>query len=279
MNTFCIIILRATRMAALLLALLLALTGTTAAQEARIRMASTTSTQNSGLLDYLIPIFQTTTGIRVDVVAVGTGAALKIGQRGDSDLVLVHAKQLELELLKERYFVNRRDVMYNDFVIIGPPGDPAGIAATKSASEAFTAIFNASAPFVSRGDLSGTHMREMSVWKAAGLKPKGRPWYMQVGQGMARSQRIANEKRAYTLTDRGTWLAKIDTLELKILFEGDPALRNQYGVMAVNPARHEHVKFEEAMKFINWLTSYDGQEAIASFTDANGNRLFIPNAQ
>jgi tungstate transport system substrate-binding protein len=243
----------------------------------RILCASTTSTQNSGLLDYLGPLFEEKTGIRVDVVAVGTGAAIEIGKRGDADIVLVHAKELELQAVSEGYFVNRRDVMYNDFVVIGPPGDPAKIKEAKSASEAFKKIAETKSPFVSRGDNSGTHRKELSFWQAAGIEPQGESWYMEAGQGMAKTQRVANEKRAYTLTDMGTWLSMLDTLDMKIAFAGDPALFNQYGVMAVNPVLHNHVKYKEAMAFIEWLTSEEGQQAIASFMDARGNRLFTPN--
>ncbi|GBE05590.1 PBP superfamily domain protein [bacterium BMS3Abin10] len=246
----------------------------------RIRCASTTSTQNSGLLDYILPVFEKKAGIRVDVVAVGTGAAIEIGKRGDADVVLVHAKELELEAVRQGYFIDRYDVMYNDFVIIGPPDDPAGIKGMESAAEAFRNIANRNL-FVSRGDKSGTHMKELSIWDKAGLDPAGNKWYLEVGQGMAKAQRIANEKRAYTLTDRGTWLAlkDKDRLEMAVLLEGDPMLFNQYGVMAVNPSRHPHVKYDDAKKFINWLVSKEGQDAIASFKDKNGNQLFIPNAE
>ncbi len=247
----------------------------------KILCASTTSTQNSGLYDYLLPIFEKKTGIKVDVVAVGTGAAIEIGKRGDADVVFVHAKEQELKAVEEGYFVNRHDVMYNDFVIIGPPGDPGKVRGLKSAAEAFRRIAGSSVPFVSRGDNSGTHIKELSIWKQAGIDPKGRKWYLDAGQGMEKTQRIANEKRAYTLTDRGTWLAvkDKDRLDMVIVLEGDPALFNQYGVMAVNPARHKHVKYNEAMTFINWLISKDGQQVIAAYKDKNGNALFIPDAK
>jgi tungstate transport system substrate-binding protein len=249
--------------------------------ETRIRCASTTSTQNSGLFDYILPVFEEKTGIKVDVVAVGTGAALEIGKRGDADFVFVHAKELELKAVEEGYFVNRHDVMYNDFVIIGTDNDPAKIKGIKSASDAFRKIAESGQSFVSRGDNSGTHTKELSIWKNAGIDPKGQKWYLEVGQGMEKTQRIANEKQAYTLTDRGTWLATKDKdkLEMVIVLEGDPVLFNQYGVMAVNPARHEHVKYKESMEFINWLISKEGQQAIASFKDKNGNQLFIPDAK
>lgn len=258
-----------------------------ASAEQRIRCASTTSTQNSGLFDYILPIFEKKTGIKVDVIAVGTGAAIEIGKRGDADVVFVHAKELELKALKDGYFINRYDVMYNDFIIIGPADDPIKIKKTKSAIEAFKKIAGNSYPFISRGDNSGTHTKELSIWQKTGIDPKGNRWYLEVGQGMEKTQRIANEKRAYTLTDRGTWLATKEKdkseirseLEMIIVFEGDSTLFNQYGVMVVNPQRHPHVKYKEAMEFINWLISDEGQKAIASFKDKNGNQLFVPNAE
>jgi tungstate transport system substrate-binding protein len=250
------------------------------AAETRIRCASTTSTQNSGLLDYLLPLFEKKTGIKVDVVAVGTGASIEIGKRGDADVVLVHAKELELKAVAEGFFVDRQDIMYNDFVLIGPANDPLKIKGIKSAPEALRKIAEAAFPFVSRGDKSGTHTKELSLWKKTGIDPKGKPWYLEGGQGMEKTQRIANEKRAYTLTDRGTWLATKDKdkLEMTIVLEGDPALFNQYGVMAVNPSKHKHVKYQEALSLIHWLISKEGQQAIGAYKDKNGNPLFIPNA-
>ena len=249
--------------------------------ETRIRCASTTSTQNSGLFDYILPVFEKKTGIKVDVVAVGTGAAIEIGKKGDADVVFVHAKDLELKAVQEGYFVNRHDVMYNDFVIIGPLNDPAKIKGMKSATEAFKKIAQSGSPFVSRGDKSGTNTKELDIWKKLGIDPKGQKWYLEVGQGMEKTQRIANEKMAYTLTDRGTWLATKDKdkLDLAIVLEGDPILFNQYGVMAVNPEKYKHVKFKEVTAFINWLISKEGQETIASYKDKLGNQLFIPNAK
>ena len=233
------------------------------------------------MFDYLLPLFDKKTGIKVDVVAVGTGAAIEIGKRGDADVVLVHAKDQELKAVAEGFFVNRHDVMYNDFVIIGPPDDPAKIKGIKSATEAFKKIAGSNSPFVSRGDKSGTHTKELAIWKEAGLDPQGQKWYMEVGQGMEKTQRIANEKRAYTLTDRGTWLATKDKdkLEMMVVLEGDPVLFNQYGVMAVNPEKHKQVKYKEAMAFVDWLISPEGQAAIGSFKDQHGNKLFVPNAQ
>lgn len=244
----------------------------------RIICASTTSTQNSGLFEHLLPLFKKKTGIAVQVVAVGTGAAIEIGKRGDADVVFVHARNLELEAVKEGHFTDRRDVMYNDFVIIGPVNDPVNVRGEMTAAAAFSRVAGAGHPFVSRGDDSGTHLKELEVWRAAGIDPKGNDWYLEVGQGMAKTQRIASEKQAYALTDRGTWLSSREQLDLAVAFEGDPVLFNQYGVMAVNPARHKHVKYKEAMAFINWLVSDEGQRAIGSF-EVKGEVLFHPNAR
>jgi tungstate transport system substrate-binding protein len=248
--------------------------------ESEIICSSTTSTENSGLFNHILPLFEKKTGIKVKVVARGTGAAIEMGKRGDADVAVVHAKEQELKAVEEGFFVNRHDFMYNDFVIIGPADDPAKIKGIKSTPDAFKKIAESS-QFVSRGDNSGTHTKELSIWKKAGIEPKGQKWYLEVGQGMEKTQRIANEKRAYTLTDRGTWLATKDKdkLEMVVVLEGDPVLFNQYGVMAVNPGKHAHVKYKEAMEFIDWLISKEGQQAIASFKDSNGNQLFIPNAK
>ncbi len=251
-----------------------------AAEPARIRCASTTSTQNSGLFGVLLPAFEKKTGIKVDVIAVGTGQALALGRRGDVDVVFVHAKEDELRLAAEGWFVDRRDVMYNDFILLGPPSDPARVSEEKSAATALARIVAAGATFVSRGDDSGTHKMELALWRTAGIVPRGRQGYMEIGQGMEAALRVASEKAAYTLSDRGTWLAVKDkkNLALRVLLEGDPALFNQYGVMAVNPRRHPHARFKEAMAFIEWITSPEGQRIIATFRDKNGNPLFIPNA-
>jgi tungstate transport system substrate-binding protein len=267
-----------------LLILILALMITNAsisADEKEIICASTTSTDNSGLFNYILPIFEKKTGIKVKIVARGTGAAIEMGKRGDADMVLVHAKEQELKAVEEGYFVDRHDLMYNDFVIIGPANDPAKIKGIKSAADAFRKIAESAQSFVSRGDNSGTHTKELAIWKKTGIDPKGQKWYLEAGQGMEKSQRIADEKQAYTLTDRGTWLATKDKdkLEMAIVLEGDPVLFNQYGVMAVNPEKHKHVKYNMSTEFINWLISKEGQEAIGSFKDKNGNQLFIPNAK
>ena len=272
--------LKNTGVVTVVLALIFAVTAV-ASTETRIRMASTTSTQNSGLFDYLLPIFQKKTGITIDVVAVGTGAAIEIGKRGDADVVFVHAKEQELKAVEEGAFVNRHDVMYNDFVIIGPTSDPAKIKGMKSATEAFKKIAESGSSFVSRGDKSGTNTKELSIWKKAGIEPAKQKWYLDAGQGMEKTQRIANEKQAYTLTDRGTWLATKDKdkLDMIIVLEGDPTLFNQYGVMAVNPEKFKTAKYKEAMEFVNWIISPEGQKTVASFKDKNGNELFIPNAK
>ncbi|HSB33862.1 MAG TPA: extracellular solute-binding protein [Nitrospirota bacterium] len=262
-------------------ALALTLAGTAVYAETRIRMASTTSTQNSGLFEYLLPLFEKKTGIKIDVVAVGTGAALEIGKRGDADVVFVHAKEQELKAVEEGFFLNRHDVMYNDFVVIGPSNDPAKIKGMKSAPDAFKKIAESGTPFVSRGDKSGTHTKELAIWKMAGIEPAGQKWYLEVGQGMEKTQRIADEKRAYTLTDRGTWLATKDKdkIEMIVVLEGDTALFNQYGVMAVNPEKAKTAKYKEAMEFVSWVISKEGQDAVAAFKDKTGNPLFIPNAK
>lgn len=247
---------------------------------AEIICSSTTSTENSGLFGYILPLFEKKTGIKVKVVARGTGAAIEMGKRGDADVAFVHAKEQELRAVEEGFFVNRHDVMYNDFILIGPSNDPAVIRGIASAPEALKKIA-ARSSFVSRGDGSGTHTKELSLWKEAGIEPKGQKWYIEVGLGMEKTQRIAHEKRAYTLTDTGTWLATKDKdrLEMAVVLEGDPRLFNQYGVMAVSPERHKHVKYREATEFIAWLTSKEGQQAIGSFKDRNGNALFIPDAK
>ncbi len=243
--------------------------------------ASTTSTQNSGLFEHILPVFEKKTGIKVKVIAVGTGAALEIGRRGDADVALVHAKEDELKMVQEGWFVDRHDLMYNDFIIVGNNEDPAGIKDLKDAQKAFRKIADVEALFISRGDQSGTHKKESSLWKAVGINPEGKGWHLESGQGMSKTLRIAFEKRAYTLTDRGTFLSMEDNVrnDLKVLVEDDPALFNQYGVMAINPQKHPSVKYKEAMAFINWLISEEGQKVIASFKDSKGNQMFYPNAK
>ena len=248
------------------------------AQERSVRMLSTTSTENSGLLSYLLPIFESKTGIRVHVVAVGTGQALRGARNGDADVLMVHDKASELKFIADGHGIERREVMYNDFVIVGPRDDPAKIGGTNDAISALQMIKKSGAVFVSRGDDSGTHKAERRLWRAAGIEPGGRsdPWYREAGSGMGATLNIAAGMNAYTLTDRGTWLSFRNRRDLEILVEGDPPLFNQYGIMLVNPAKHPHVKAKEARALIDWITSPEGQRAIGKFT-VEGRVLFIPN--
>jgi len=245
----------------------------------RIRMASTTSTQNSGLLDVLLPAFEKAEEgrIKVDLIAVGTGRALKIAERGDADLVFVHAPELEEEFVKKGFGVNRRPVMHNDFVVLGPSSDPAGVKDAHTAMDAFQNIAKQKASFISRGDQSGTHLKELAIWSKAGVNPGGEGWYVEAGSGMASTLRIAEEKQAYTLSDRGTYLNYRERIHLPILFQGDPVLHNPYGIMAVNPKRFPHVHYKEAMRFIDWILSPEAQSLIASYKIA-GESLFFPDA-
>lgn len=241
-----------------------------------LKLATTTSTYDSGLLDEFTPAFEEKYGYQVLIISQGTGAALETGKRGDCDVLLVHAKSLELELVEQGYFVDRHDVMYNDFVIVGPEADPAGIAGGQDVVFALAKIAESEAVFVSRGDDSGTHKKEMALWKQADLDPSGE-WYQSVGQGMGDTLRMAGEMQGYTLVDRGTWIAMRETVALKITLEGDPVLFNQYGVMAVNPENHPHVDHEGAKKFIDFMISEAGQNRIADFKK-DGEQLFVPNA-
>jgi len=249
------------------------------AQEKSIVVASTTSTQDSGLFEYLLPIFQQQTGIAVKVIAQGTGQALDTGRRGDADVVFVHAKSAEEKFLAEGQGVKRNPVMYNDFVLIGPKNDPAGIKGRDIAA-ALKTIKEKQAPFVSRGDRSGTHMAELALWnKDAGIdidQQKG-PWYKSIGQGMGAALNMASASNAYVLSDRGTWLSFKNKGDLQILVEGDKRLFNQYGVILVNPEKHPTVKKELGQQFIDWLLSPEGQKAIANYK-VNGEQLFYPNA-
>lgn len=239
-----------------------------------IILSTTTSTYDSGLLDYLLPAFKEKHGIEVRVVSQGTGQALETGKRGDADVLLVHDRASELQLVEEGYFTDRQDVMYNDFIILGPSGDPASIKDAKSAVEAFLKIAESEEIFVSRGDDSGTNRKELSIWDEAGVSERGE-WYKSVGQGMGDTLRMASELQGYTLSDRGTYLSLKDTLDMEILFEGDPVLFNQYGVMAVSSEMHPHVKYEQAKKLIDFMMSQEGQEMIASFTIGE-DPLFFP---
>jgi tungstate transport system substrate-binding protein len=244
-----------------------------------IIVQSTTSTQNSGLFEDILPIFTKKTGIDVRVVAVGTGQALKNAENGDGDVVLVHSKPDEEKFVAEGWGVKRQDVMYNDFVIVGPAADPAKIAGFKDAVEAFQRIAAAQAPFASRGDDSGTNKAELKLWQDAGVDPKpaSGKWYLETGSGMGATLNTAVGKQAYALTDRGTWLSFANKGDFKNLVEGDPKLYNQYGVILVNPAKHPNVKAKEGQVFIDWLSGPEGQAAIASFK-IDGQQPFFPNA-
>jgi len=244
-----------------------------------ITVASTTSTEQSGLFGYILPIFEKKTGIEVRVVALGTGQALDLARRGDADVAFVHAKAAEEKFLAEGHGVRRYPVMYNDFVLIGPKSDPARIAGGRDILEALKKIQAGQAPFVSRGDKSGTHMAELDLWKAAGIdldRAKG-PWYRDTGQGMGPALNTAASMNAYLLADRGTWLAFRNRGDLAILVEGDRRLYNQYGVMLVNPEKHPTVKKDLGQTFIDWLVSPEGQKAIADYK-IGGEQLFFPNA-
>jgi tungstate transport system substrate-binding protein len=251
-----------------------------AADDDFIIVQSTTSTQNSGLFDHILPKFKEKTGIDVRVVAVGTGQALKNARNGDGDVVLVHSKPDEEKFVAEGWGVKRHDVMYNDFVIVGPATDPAGIAGLKDADEAFEKIAEAKTPFASRGDDSGTHKAERRLWKKAGIDPTkaSGAWYLETGSGMGATLNTAVGKHAYTLTDRGTWLSFANKGGFEILVEGDPKLFNQYGVILVNPEKHPRVKADKGQAFVDWLISSEGQKAIASYK-IDGQQLFFPNAR
>ncbi len=270
------------RPCALLVALAVMLgTGAPApASERAIVLQSTTSTDNSGLFEHILPLFTAKTGIEVRVVAVGTGQALENARRGDGDAVLVHSPADEIRFYEEGWGILYCRVMYNDFVIVGPRADPADIRGLRDAVAALRRIARARAPFVSRGDRSGTHRRELALWREAGLDPAGTraPWYLESGAGMGATLNIAAGRGAYTLTDRGTWLSFGNRADLEVLVEGDPRLFNPYGVMVVNPERHPHVRFAEAKAFRDWLVSPEGQRAIASFR-LRGERLFHPAAR
>lgn len=250
------------------------------AQDKSIIVASTTSTQDSGLFDYLLPLYKQKTGVTVKVVAQGTGQALDTGRRGDADVVFVHAKSAEMKFLAEGESTKRYPVMYNDFVLIGPKSDPAGIKGMKDVAKAFTTIKDKQASFISRGDKSGTNIAELALWKIAGIdidKDKG-PWYKSIGQGMGAALNTADAGNAYVLADRGTWLNFKNRGDLAILVEGDKRMFNQYGVMLVNPAKHPNVKKELGQQFIDYLVSPEGQKDIANYK-INGEQLFYPNAE
>ncbi|MFL6573219.1 MAG: extracellular solute-binding protein [Burkholderiales bacterium] len=261
-----------------LLAAWLCLSVTAQAQQKFITVASTTSTEQSGLFKHLLPVFEKKTGIQVRVVALGTGQAIDLGKRGDADVALVHDKDAEEQAVAEGSFVERREVMYNDFVVVGPKSDPAK-AKGRDVVAALKNIAQAKAPFASRGDKSGTHSAELRLWQEAGIDPqqgKG-SWYRETGSGMGPTLNTASGMDAYALADRGTWLAFKNRGDLAILVEGDKRLFNQYGVMLVNPDKHPSVKQAEGMAFINWLTSSEGQKSIAGYK-INGEQLFFPDA-
>jgi len=249
------------------------------AQEKSIVVSSTTSTEQSGLFEFMLPIFKMKTGINVKVVAVGTGQALDIGRRGDADVVFVHDKPAEEKFVEEGYSSKRNEVMYNDFVLIGPKSDPAKIGGGKDIQVALQKISAAQTPFISRGDKSGTHAAELRYWKGAGITvTPGASWYKETGSGMGPALNTASAMNSYILADRATWLSFKNHGDLVILVQGDPKLFNQYGVMLVNPAKFPHVKKAEGQAFIDWLLSKNGQDVIASY-QIGGEQLFFPNAK
>ena len=249
------------------------------ANDSFIILQSTTSAVNSGLYEAILPAFSASSGIKVRVVAFGTGQAIRNARNGDGDVLLVHAKSAEEAFVKEGFGVRRYDVMYNDFVIVGPPSDPARIAGLTNASAALAQIAAARAPFTSRGDNSGTHKKELSLWRKSGVDALGASgsWYRETGSGMGATLNVAVGMSAYTLTDRGTWISFKNKADFKIAVEGGDTLFNQYGVILVNPARHKHIKAQAGQAFIDWLLSATGQAAIASYR-LNGQQLFFPNA-
>ena len=246
----------------------------------RLRLSSTTSTDNTGLLAYLLPKFEAQTGIKVDVIAVGTGKALKLAENGDVDVTLVHAPAREIRFVEDGHAVNRREVMANYFVVVGPKSDPAGVKSAESAEEAFERIAEKGSFFVSRGDDSGTHTKERNIWKTVlGSVPEGKSWYLESGKGMGETLTIADEKLGYTLSDSGSYLKYFDKVDLVMLFvKPSELLYNPYGIMAVNPQKHAHVDYWGAMQLITFMTSPDGQKLIGEFTDKFGNKLFTPLA-
>jgi tungstate transport system substrate-binding protein len=249
------------------------------AQDKSIVIASTTSTQDSGLFGHILPLFKAKTGIEAKVVSQGTGQALDTGRRGDADVVFVHAKSLEEKFVAGGFGMKRFPVMYNDFIVVGPKSDPAGIKGRKDVADALKTIKAKGAPFISRGDKSGTHNAELNLWKVAGVDiatDKG-PWYREIGQGMGAALNTASASNGYVLADRGTWISFKNRGDLEIVVEGDKRLFNQYGVILVNPAKHAHVKKELGQQFIDWITSPEGQKAIADYK-LNGQQLFFPNA-
>lgn len=270
---------RAVCMASLLTLLLSLAPASALAEEGKLILATTTSTADSGLLDYILPDFEAIYNVKVDVIAVGTGQALKLAEAGDADAVLVHARSQEDAFVESGYGVNRQDVMYNDFIIVGPSDDPAGIKGMKDVAQAFSKIAETKSTFISRGDESGTHVKEKSIWAKVGLEPKGE-WYISAGQGMGEVLTMAEEQMAYTLSDRATYLSRtIEGIDLAILVEGDPILFNPYGLIAVNPELHLEVNYDLAMAFIDWMTSVQVQLKISQFRHPSGETLFYPNSE
>ncbi len=267
---------------AALIALTLAVAGTPGAHAADkyITVASTTSTANSGLFDFILPKFTEKTGIEVRVVAVGTGKAIKLAQNGDADVLFVHHKPSEEKFVKEGFGVKRSDVMYNDFVMVGPKSDPAGVKSTRTAAEGLKKIADANAPFASRGDNSGTNKKELELWKGAGVDPTdaSNKWYSATGSGMGATLNVASGMNAYSLTDRATWLKFKNKGDLEIVLEGDPVLFNQYGIILVNPKKHSHVKADLGQAFIDWTIGKEGQSLINEYKIL-GNQAFFANAQ
>jgi tungstate transport system substrate-binding protein len=261
------------RRALLLLSLTFGLPAT--ATESIVRLATTTSTDNSGLLSVLLPPFEQRSGYRVHVIAVGTGKALRLAREGDVDLVLVHARAAEDKLIADGFGIDRRDVMHNDFLIVGPPADPAKVTGMNDAVAALARIAASKQIFVSRGDDSGTNKKESALWEAGGIKPEGQ-WYREAGQGMGKVLQIAAELDAYTLTDRGTWLAMKAKSPLRVLVEGDPGLFNPYGIISVNPERFQDLNHQGAKALVDWITSAEGQKIIGDFR-IEGEPLFIPD--
>jgi tungstate transport system substrate-binding protein len=269
-----------TRRFMLAAAALAALSLPAAAQDKSIVVSSTTSTQDSGLFGHILPLFKAKTGIEVKVLSQGTGQALYSGRRGDADVVFVHAKEQEDKFVADGFGVKRYPVMYNDFVLIGPKNDPAGIKGSKDIVAALKTIKTKTAPFISRGDESGTHSAELALWKAAGIDVAGADkgsWYKEIGQGMGAALNTASASNAYVLADRGTWISFKNKGDLLIAVEGDKRLFNQYGVILMNPAKHAYVKKEMGQQFIDWLVSAEGQKAIADYK-IDGQQLFYPNA-
>jgi tungstate transport system substrate-binding protein len=242
-----------------------------------LKLATTTSTYETGLLDHILPVFEAKHGLKVHIISVGTGKAIKLGEKGDVDVILVHARQAEDKFIKDGYGVNRKDVMYNEFVLLGPADDPADVKSEKTVVGALKKINGKKSLFVSRGDESGTHKKELFLWSKAGLKPEG-TWYLETGQGMSATLRVADEKNAYVLTDRASWLFQKNKLRLKKLRAGDKDLFNPYGVIAVSPYKHAHVKYELSMALIAWLTSPECQKMIGEYKK-DGNWMYKPNAR